>query len=149
MYRLSLSREVYTNSNADVNVAVTRLLAVQTQQLCSTYNVWRAAVKPSANLKCSTANNCAHCRSCAQLASCCFFPPSCLPLHLRDAEWQCGARDVRRRTHFRSLTGWGFPMFWKTWECSYETSPHLRDFFFQWRRCCHWAPGELCVRTEV
>lgn len=126
MYRLSLSHEVYSNSNADVNVAVTRLLAVQTQQLRSTYNVWRAAVKPGANLKCITANNLRSLLQTAQLASCC-FPPQ-LHLHLRDADWQCGARIVRRRTRFRFPNGWRFPMFWKTWERSYETSPHVRDF---------------------
>lgn len=78
MYRLSLSHEVYTNSNADVNVAVTHFLAVQNLQLCSTYYVWRAAIKPSSNLKCSTANNLRSLSQTAHLASCCFFLPTSL-----------------------------------------------------------------------
>lgn len=148
MYRLSLSHEVYTNSNADVNVAVTHFLAVQNLQLCSTYYVWRAAIKPSSNLKCSTANNLRSLSQAALLASCCFFSPH-QQKHLRHAEWQCGARNERRRrTRFRSPPGRGLPMFWKTGDC------FLWNFaapwtFLEWRRCCHWPPGELCARTEL
>lgn len=128
MYRLSLSHEVYTNSNADVNVAVTHFLAVQNLQLCSTYYVWRAAIKPSSNLKCSTANNLRSLSQTALLASCCFFSPH-QHIHLRHAEWQCGARNERRRrTRFRSPPGRGLPMFWKTGDCFYETSRHLGHF---------------------
>lgn len=66
----------------------------------------------------------------AQLASCCFFFPTRVfsPLHRRDAVWQCGTGNQRRRRMlFLSATGWGLSMFWKTGECLFRLHSSISE----------------------
>lgn len=128
MYRLSLSHEVYTNSNAAVNVAVTHFLAVQNLQLCSTYYVWRAAIKPSSNLKCSTANNLRSLSQTALLASCCFF----FPTSMYTSDTPSGSvepeMNVEEERASALLLDEDFPCFERQETVFYETSRHLGHF---------------------
>lgn len=147
MYRLSLSHEVYINSNADVNVAVAHFLAVQNLRLFSTYYAWRAAIKPSSNLKCSTANNLRSLSQTAHLASCCFFaPPADTPPRRRVAVW---SPKWTSKKNALPLSSW-----MRTSHVLKERRLFLRNFaasyrLLEWRRCCHWLPRELCARTEL